>query len=144
MAQPPGYIHPEYPHHICKLCKALYGLKQASRAWYNELQHFLIAFGFRKSLADAALFIYAKNGLLIYFLVYDDDIVLTGNNSSFLAIFVSQLAIRFSIKDLGFLHHFWGLKLFPLRLACFFLNIAILQTYLTGLTWLELKRLLRQ
>ena len=35
--QPPGYVDPKFPTHICKLNKALYGLKQAPRAWYKEL-----------------------------------------------------------------------------------------------------------
>ena len=29
MRQPPGYIHPQFPDHVCRLRKALYGLKQA-------------------------------------------------------------------------------------------------------------------
>jgi hypothetical protein len=29
MAQPPGFIHSSYPHHVCKLQMAIYGLKQA-------------------------------------------------------------------------------------------------------------------
>ena len=37
MAQPPGFLHPQFPNHICKLHKALYGLKQAPRAWYSRL-----------------------------------------------------------------------------------------------------------
>jgi hypothetical protein len=32
MEQPPGYIDPRYPNHVCQLQKALYGLKQAPRA----------------------------------------------------------------------------------------------------------------
>jgi hypothetical protein len=32
MSQPPGFPHPQFPDHICKLKKALYGLKQAPRA----------------------------------------------------------------------------------------------------------------
>ena len=34
MAQPQGFVHPQYPHYVCKLHKALYGLKQAPRAWF--------------------------------------------------------------------------------------------------------------
>jgi len=58
ISQPPGYVHPQYPNHICKLKKSIYGLKQAPRAWYIELTTFLIQCGFQKSLADASLFIY--------------------------------------------------------------------------------------
>jgi histone deacetylase 1/2 len=32
MAQPQGYIHPQYPNHFCRLHKLIYGLKQAPRA----------------------------------------------------------------------------------------------------------------
>ena len=32
MEQPPGYIDPRFPNHVCLLKKALYGLKQAPRA----------------------------------------------------------------------------------------------------------------
>lgn len=32
MKQPPGYVHSEFSHHVCKLDKAIYGLKQAPRA----------------------------------------------------------------------------------------------------------------
>jgi hypothetical protein len=35
MQQPLGYVHPNFPNHICRLQKALYGLKQAPRAWYH-------------------------------------------------------------------------------------------------------------
>ncbi|GKE03301.1 retrovirus-related pol polyprotein from transposon RE1 [Tanacetum coccineum] len=113
MTQPPGYINPEFPHHICKLKKALYGLKQAPRAWYIELTNFLLHFGFRKSLADASLFIYQAQKVTCYLLVYVDDIVLAGNDSQFLDHFVNALSKKFSIKDLGILHHFLGVEVVP-------------------------------
>ncbi|CAH9096026.1 unnamed protein product [Cuscuta epithymum] len=32
MRQPRGFVHPQFPNHICRLRKAIYGLKQAPRA----------------------------------------------------------------------------------------------------------------
>ena len=32
MKQPKGYVHPNFPHYVCKLKKELYGLKQAPRS----------------------------------------------------------------------------------------------------------------
>ncbi|KAL4565975.1 hypothetical protein LXL04_030083 [Taraxacum kok-saghyz] len=110
MTQPPGYVNPDLPNHVCKLHKSLYGLKQAPRTWYIELHNFLLRLGFQKSLADPSLFIYNHNNLTCYFLVYVDDIVLTGNDNHFLQKIIDALAKRFSIKDLGMLHHLLGIE----------------------------------
>ncbi|KAJ9542597.1 hypothetical protein OSB04_029103 [Centaurea solstitialis] len=99
MIQPPGYKNKQLPNHICKLQKSLYGLKQAPRAWYMELKTFLLSYGFKKSQSDASLFIYSHKGILMNFLVYVDDIILTGNCTSFMNNFVDLLSKRFSIKD---------------------------------------------
>ena len=32
MQQPPGFVHSQFPNHVCKLRKAIYGLHQAPRA----------------------------------------------------------------------------------------------------------------
>lgn len=109
MKQPPGFCDPEHPKHVCRLKKALYGLKQAPRAWYMELSSFLISFGFRKSKADYSLFIYQCDDVLAYFIVYVDDVVLTGNSQTFLDRFVTSLVARFAFKDLGLLHHITSL-----------------------------------
>jgi hypothetical protein len=66
MEQPSGFIHPSYPHHICKLKKALYGLKQAPRAWFARLSGKLVDLGFIGSKADSSLFIYHTAAVTMY------------------------------------------------------------------------------
>ncbi|KAI4355954.1 hypothetical protein L6164_000010 [Bauhinia variegata] len=114
MTQPPGFVHPDYPHHIWKLGKAIYGLKQAPQAWYLELGSFLLQYRFQKSTTDASLFIYNNEGIISYFLVYVDDIFLTGNNETFLATFIKQLAPRITS---------WELKLSPCHLQHHLLDV---------------------
>ena len=47
MYQPPGFVDPRFPHHVCQLQRSLYGLKQAPRAWF---QHFTAGLFLVKSL----------------------------------------------------------------------------------------------
>ena len=54
-----------------------------------------------------------------YLLVYVNDIVLTGSDPTFLNKFVEALSQKFSIKDLGMLHHFLGVEVIPTQLGLF-------------------------
>ena len=65
MEQPPGYIDPRFPNHVCQLKKALYGLKQASRAWFQRFSSFLIQLGFYCSRADTSLFAFHRQSNII-------------------------------------------------------------------------------
>lgn len=49
----------------------------------------------------------------MYFFVYVDYIIVTGNNEAFTAGFISHLADRFALKDLEPLHHFLGVAVSP-------------------------------
>nr|KYP42598.1 Retrovirus-related Pol polyprotein from transposon TNT 1-94 [Cajanus cajan] len=111
MSQPAGFVHPTFPHHVCKLHKALYSLKQAPRAWFHALKIFLVQYGFQNSKTDTSLFIYSAGSCIIYFLVYVDDILLTENDLTFLHNFKYALAEEFSLKDLGFPNHFLGIEI---------------------------------
>nr|GEU97736.1 copia protein [Tanacetum cinerariifolium] len=50
VAQPDGFVIPDYPEKVYRLRKALYGLKQVPRAWFDELSQFLMSKGFTKGL----------------------------------------------------------------------------------------------
>lgn len=110
MSQPPGFVDPDKPHHVCKLRKAIYGLKQAPRAWYVELRQYLLSSGFQNSLSDASLFILKWNRDYVYLLVYVDDMLVTGTNPALVDNIITQLGRRFSIKDLGQLSYFLGVE----------------------------------
>ena len=98
-----------------------------------ELTSFLHTCGFRKSQAYASLFIYNRNKIIYFFMAYVDDIVHTGNNNSFLTNFIHNLANRFSIKDLGYLHHFLGIEVIPTSHGLFLSYHHHIQYLLTNL-----------
>lgn len=108
--QPPGFEHPNFPNHICKLRKAIYGQQQASRAWYKEFEMFLVKLGFTNSHSDTSLFIQHCHSFTIYFLVYVDDIIITGSNLSVVTKVIQKPSAQFSLKDLGPLNYFLGVE----------------------------------
>ncbi|GJV28059.1 retrovirus-related pol polyprotein from transposon RE1 [Tanacetum coccineum] len=92
MEQPPGFIDPQFPNHVCKLSKALYGLKQAPRAWFHRLSSFLLAHGFVCSRADTSLFVFTKDSCIMYLLVPGDLSYFLGLEVSYTndGLFLSQ------------------------------------------------------
>ena len=119
MKQPPGFIHPEMPRHVCCLRKSIYGLKQAPRAWFQTLQKFLCDYGFVNSKSDSSLFILGIADFVLYTLVYVDDIIITRNSSSKVDECIAALAKTFSFKDLGNLHYFHGVEVIPTIMGLF-------------------------
>ena len=111
MVQPFGYVDPDFPNHVCKLWKSLYDLKQAPWAWFDRFSTQLLHMGFEASLANSSLFILKQGKVLVYLLVYVDDIVLTGNHPDFLTSLIKQLSQAFELKDLGPFHYFLGLHI---------------------------------
>lgn len=110
VSQPPGFVDPDHPHHICRLKKALNGLKQAPRAWYQELKNFLTEMGCHNSLADTSAFIYINGANIVYILVYVNDIIITGSGSALLDGVIRVLSARFSLKDPTDIRYFLGIE----------------------------------
>jgi len=79
MKQPPGFVDPTLPSHVCRLHKSLYDLKQAPRAWYTHLRDFLLSIGFLAFKVDTSRLSYLM--ALIFFI-----------SSSMLTIFCLQAA----------------------------------------------------
>ena len=119
MIQPSGFVDSTMPTHICKPHKSIYGLKQAPRAWYDKLNSFLLTLGFQQSKSDSSLFIYSKKDIILFLLVYVDDVLLTGNDSQVMSDIIRQLGVHVSLKDLSDLHYFIGVEVQQTREGIF-------------------------
>jgi len=108
--QPPGFVDPAAPDHVCLLQKSLYGLKQAPRAWYQRFSSFVQQAGFTASTSDTSLFVYKEGADIAYLLLYVDDIILTASSTRLLRHFTELLHSEFAMTDLGDLHHFLGIS----------------------------------
>jgi Reverse transcriptase (RNA-dependent DNA polymerase) len=110
MSQPPGFTDTRYLDHVCHLYKALYGLQQSPRAWYHKLKETLLHIGFKSSTSYPSLFLFKQSHDTVFLLVYVDDIILTGNNSTLIQSVVQLLDQKFTIKDLDRLHFFLSIE----------------------------------
>ncbi|XP_065846872.1 uncharacterized protein [Euphorbia lathyris] len=110
MEQPPGFVDPQFPNHVCRLRKSLYGLKQAPRMWHKCLTSALVQLGFVCSKADSSLYCFTGGQSRIFCLIYVDDILVTGNDTNAIAKLIEKLQGKFAIKNLGRLSYFLGLE----------------------------------
>uniref|UniRef100_A0A2N9FT93 Integrase catalytic domain-containing protein n=1 Tax=Fagus sylvatica TaxID=28930 RepID=A0A2N9FT93_FAGSY len=85
--------------------------EEAPRAWFESFTTQLLNLGFLSSTADSSLFTYRDGPIIAFLLLYVDDIVLTGNNSSFLTQLIHNLSQVFELKDMGTLSYFLGLQM---------------------------------
>ncbi|XP_020684388.2 uncharacterized protein LOC110100997, partial [Dendrobium catenatum] len=110
MRQPTGFVDSQLPNHVCKLHKSLYGLKQAPRQWFKKLTTFLLQFGFRFSRSDPSLLLYTNKNVHLYFLIYVDDILLTGNDDTTLKHLLEHLQATFKIKQIAAVSLYLGIQ----------------------------------
>ena len=67
---------------VAKLRRSLYGLKQAPRAWFEKFQATLLRLDFHPSPYDPSMFLHRTSSEITVLLVYVDDIVITGPNTT--------------------------------------------------------------
>lgn len=70
----------------------------------------MMEFGFVQFLNDYSLFMYDKDNVSVFVLVYVDDILVTGNCETTITSFKNFLDNKFMIKNLGTLHYFLGIE----------------------------------
>jgi len=81
-----GFVVKGHEHKICKLIKSLYGLKQAPRACCDKLIEHLMELNFKCfNIDDATLFVKKVGKIVVYLVVFVDDLLIAGNNESYIA-----------------------------------------------------------
>lgn len=104
------FIDPEYPDRVCNLKKAIYGLKQASHQRFGNFTLALNALDFASFKGDTSLFIYIKGSHILFYLVYVDDIIMSGTSNELISNVITSLQAQFPVKNLGLIHYFLGIK----------------------------------
>jgi hypothetical protein len=98
-------------HKVCKLIKSLYGLKQALRAWYEKLTEHLLKLNFKHfNLDDATLFDKKVGKIVVYIVVYVDDLFITRNYENYIASIKKELKKGFKMTYSKHLHYYLGIE----------------------------------
>ena len=97
---------------VCKLKKSLYGLKQAPRQWYKKFYSFMMSHGYNRNSSDHCVFTrkFSDNDFIIL-LLYIDDMLIIGHDSSKTDRLKRELSKSFSMKDLGSMKQILGMKI---------------------------------
>lgn len=98
---------------VCKLHKALYKLKYLLRLWYEYLAIFLLEkLGIKRINADHSIFIslFGLNDLIVSIFV-DDIKIVALKGSGFIENIKVQLAVTFSMSDIGPIGFYLGFKI---------------------------------
>lgn len=70
MKQPHGFVHPQFPNHVCRLRKSIYGLKQAPRDWYHRFSTYLLSIRFQCSSSDTSMFVFRRSSHIFVLLPF--------------------------------------------------------------------------
>src|SRR5882672_11347939 len=113
MEQPQGFITTGKETWVCRLKKAIYSLKQASRTWNSNIHAALTELGFKRTVADASVYVMHQregDGPL-YVILYVDDITILGASLQAVKELKVNLAKCYEISDLGEIESYLGIRI---------------------------------
>ena len=80
---------------VCRLNMALEGTKQAAHLWQQNLNKFMVDFGFTRSLADPCLYIMREGEIVLLSAVHVDDILTAYNDNELYEKFWTAFSKQF-------------------------------------------------
>ncbi|GJU87712.1 retrotransposon protein, putative, ty1-copia subclass [Tanacetum coccineum] len=112
MVQPKGFVNPKHYGRVCKLQRSIYGLKQAYRSWNKRFDKEIKRYGFTQNPDEPCVYKKASGSIIVFLILYVDDILLMGNNIPMLQDVISWLGKCFAMKDLGEAAYILGIKIY--------------------------------
>jgi hypothetical protein len=95
----------------CRLKKSLCGLKQAPRAWYANMESYLLSRNFVHCKSDLNVYMLRTIDSLLLLILYVDDFLIIGCSTLVIVVVKRILHGRFLMTDMGLLHFFLGLEI---------------------------------
>jgi hypothetical protein len=111
MSQLEGFVVKGQEHKVCNLIKSLCGLKYSPHTWYENLIEHLLKINFKNfNLDDETLFVKKVGKIVVYLVVYVDDLLIIENNEACIASIKKELKKGFEMKNMGHIHYYLGIK----------------------------------
>jgi transposase InsO family protein len=112
MEQPEGFEDNGNEGLVCRLKKSLYGLKQAPRQWYKKFDSSMIEQGYQRTTSDHCVFMkkFSDEDFIIL-LLYVDDMLIVGHDTSKINNLKKELSKSFAMKDLGSAKQILGMNI---------------------------------
>jgi hypothetical protein len=110
MRQPPGFVDPDFPNHVCKLKKALYGLHQAGHNWHALIDKDLQSFGLTRIEHDPCIYrTQTCENEWVILCLYVDDLLIAGDDTSVKKI-IDFLKRKYSVSAEGKIQRYLGIN----------------------------------
>ena len=114
MTQPEGFESIN-SQKVRKQQRSIYGLKHASKRWNTRFDETIKKFDFIKNEDDLCMYKKVSGSIIIFLILYVDDILLIRNNIPLVQEVKEWLLGKFFIKDLGETAYIVKIKIFKDR-----------------------------
>ena len=109
MEQPQGFMQDSSL--VCRLKKSFYSLKQTLRAWYANMDSYLLSYNFVRCKLDPNVYMLRTIDSLLLLVLYVDVLLITECSTSMITTIKRILHDKFFMMDMGLLHFFLGLEI---------------------------------
>jgi len=111
MKQPEGFKVKGKEHLVLRLKRAIYGLKQASFSWWKSMTTSMEKMGFKRTYADAGVFMFQQGNDKVIAVVYVDDAIFMGPNLPLVMKKKQEFMKKWECRDLGEAKEFLSMRI---------------------------------